>query len=314
MRQEASKSHVFLMGDLPILINRDSADVWLYRSSFNLDLAAGAPPDAYAAEGQNWGFPTPNGEVMEQNGYVWWGQRLTVAGNFYQLYRLDHVVGLFRLWSIPVGLPSDQGRFVPEDQNLWIPRGEKLLRFILEHSPLLPIGEDLGTIPPQVRATLNELGICGTKVMRWERYWDHGGAFIPIEQYSPISMTTVSTHDSEILEEWWKRHPEDARRFAEFKQWKYRPMLDPASQQAILYDSHHTASLFHINLLQEYLTLLPGLHWNSGEDERINVPGTISPRNWTYRFLPNLEQMVAHQGLRDLFKNLNLKTHLPHRE
>ncbi len=92
---------VNLKGDLPILMNVDSADVWEFRDIFNTKNRAGAPPDMFSEDGQNWGFPTYNWDVMEKNNYKWWKDRLKQASKFYHAYRIDHVLGFFRIWTIP---------------------------------------------------------------------------------------------------------------------------------------------------------------------------------------------------------------------
>jgi 4-alpha-glucanotransferase len=104
-----------LMGDLPIMIDKDSAEVWARRSVFRLDLAAGAPPDMYAALGQNWGFPIYDWEAAGRDGYSFWKERLASAEKFYSAYRIDHVLGFFRIWSLSERERSGYlGRFVPD--------------------------------------------------------------------------------------------------------------------------------------------------------------------------------------------------------
>jgi len=90
-----------LKGDIPILINEDSADVWAWRKFFDLDRRAGAPPDMFSFTGQNWGFPTYNWDKLEKDNYGWWRQRLSHASRFYHSYRIDHVLGFFRIWTVP---------------------------------------------------------------------------------------------------------------------------------------------------------------------------------------------------------------------
>lgn len=90
-----------IKGDLPILMNFDSCDVWSSRDIFNTSNRAGAPPDMFSDSGQNWGFPTYNWEVMETDDYAWWKGRLKQAAKFYHAYRIDHVLGFFRIWTIP---------------------------------------------------------------------------------------------------------------------------------------------------------------------------------------------------------------------
>jgi len=103
-----------LMGDLPILMNEDSCDVWAHQKIFNLDLSAGAPPDMYSPEGQNWGFPIYNWQAQSKDGYAWWKDRLKSAEKYYQAYRIDHVLGFFRIWaSSRTDNSSLLGRYVP---------------------------------------------------------------------------------------------------------------------------------------------------------------------------------------------------------
>jgi 4-alpha-glucanotransferase len=92
---------VALKGDIPILLNEDSADVWYNHEYFDLSMRAGAPPDGMNPEGQNWGFPVYRWDALERDGYQWWKDRLRHAAQFYQAYRIDHVLGFFRLWATP---------------------------------------------------------------------------------------------------------------------------------------------------------------------------------------------------------------------
>jgi len=92
---------VALKGDIPILLNEDSADVWAHPEYFDLSLRAGAPPDGMNPEGQNWGFPVYRWDNLAKDGYRWWKDRLGHAARFYQAYRIDHVLGFFRLWATP---------------------------------------------------------------------------------------------------------------------------------------------------------------------------------------------------------------------
>jgi 4-alpha-glucanotransferase len=117
-------------------------------------------------------------------------------------------------------------------------------------------------------------------------------------------MTTVSTHDSETLQLWWQEFPEDAKAFAAFKNWTYSPDLTQAQRLEMLSDAHHTPSLFHINLLQEYLALFPELVWPNPADERINIPGKILPTNWTYRFRLSVEEIISHVKLKQAIKQI----------
>lgn len=91
---------IVLKGDIPIMMNEDSADIWAHGQNFHLELRAGAPPDMFSSLGQNWGFPIYDWEYLEAHGFEWWRQRLKQADKFYQAYRIDHVLGFFRIWTI----------------------------------------------------------------------------------------------------------------------------------------------------------------------------------------------------------------------
>lgn len=296
VKATCDKVGIFLKGDIPILINRDSADVWLHRELFLLGFSAGAPPDMFSKEGQFWGFPLYNWQEVEKEHFAWWRTRLQVAEKLYHLYRIDHIVGFFKIWAIPMGKTAKEGFFMPQDENEWLTQGEKILRMMCEASFMLPIGEDLGAVPDSVRSMMQRLGIAGTKVLRWERRWHTDQSFIDPKEFSPLSMSCVSTHDSETLWQWWTRHPDEAH--------LGYPHATTLPRKEILKQCHSSGSLFHINLLQEYLSLFPELSWPNPDDERINIPGVILDTNWTYRFRPFLQEIISHTPLRALLEAL----------
>ena len=110
----AHSKGVIFKGDLPIGISRTSVDAWLYPELFHMDSQAGAPPDAFSADGQNWGFPTYNWEKMAEDGYAWWKSRLAKMSEYFDAFRIDHILGFFRIWEIPFGTLSGlEGYFNP---------------------------------------------------------------------------------------------------------------------------------------------------------------------------------------------------------
>ena len=110
----AHSKGIAIKGDLPIGISRDSVDAWQYPELFNLDSQAGAPPDAFSEDGQNWGFPTYNWEEMAKDGYGWWKARLGKMSEYFDAFRIDHILGFFRIWEIPLGIKSGLlGHFNP---------------------------------------------------------------------------------------------------------------------------------------------------------------------------------------------------------
>ena len=130
---EARALGVDLMGDIPILLNADSADVWHLRRFFDTERSAGAPPDMYSRYGQNWGFPLYRWDELERGDYKFWKDRLAVADQFYTLYRIDHVLGFFRIWAIGKREADGfLGHFQPE--------------FAISYPELAALGFDAGRI------------------------------------------------------------------------------------------------------------------------------------------------------------------------
>lgn len=295
---------VFLKGDVPILVSPDSADVWYHPTFFDFKHVAGSPPNRFNPEGQSWGFPLYNWKAMDEDHFEWWKKRLLTAKELYHLYRIDHIIGFFRLWAIPPHASPAQGKYIPTDPSLMEAQGRHTLEILARFTDMLPIGEDLGIVPPFISKCLKDYGIPGTKVFRWQRDWKEGGHFIPYADYDPVSMTSVSTHDLDTVRLWWQKKPEEALAYAHFKNWTYEKDLSPEKHFEILWDNHHSGSLFHINLLQEYLALVPELTWEDPEDERINYPGTVQPRNWSYRYKLPLEKILSNSQLNEKMKKI----------
>lgn len=300
----AKERQVFLMGDLPILLNQESVENWQFVECFSPDLGAGSPPDIYNEEGQNWNLPILNWDVFKKEGFSFWKERLAYAENFYDLFRIDHILGFFRIFAIPFHHPSKEGRYIPDNPPACMRQGEEVLEMVLSSTQMLPIGEDLGVVPSYVRPCLKKWGVCGTRVVRWEKEEGGENRFIDLSCYEPLSLCCVSTPDSEPLSLFWKECKEEARSFAVHKGWDYREELTAAEREELLRDSHQSASLFHVNLLQEYLALIPSFVHADPKQERINIPGTILPSNWVYRFLPSVQEIRTCQPLKDHIKKI----------
>lgn len=110
----AHKNGIIIKGDIPIGICRNSVDAWMEPQLYHMEEQAGAPPDAFATRGQNWGFPTYNWELMQQDGFTWWRKRFEQMSSYFDAFRIDHILGFFRIWSIPDhAVEAVMGRFVP---------------------------------------------------------------------------------------------------------------------------------------------------------------------------------------------------------
>ncbi len=101
-KKYAKQNNVVLKGDLPIGVSPSSVEAWMEKSNFNTDMSAGAPPDDFSVIGQNWGFPTYNWAEMAKNQYNWWKQRFATMADYFDAYRIDHILGFFRIWEVPV--------------------------------------------------------------------------------------------------------------------------------------------------------------------------------------------------------------------
>lgn len=123
----AHKNNVIVKGDIPIGVNRHSCDAWMEPALFHMDLQAGAPPDDFAVKGQNWGFPTYNWERMQQDNFEWWHKRFRQMSNYFDAFRIDHILGFFRIWSIPLhaveGLMGHFEPAIPVHMNEFARRG-----------------------------------------------------------------------------------------------------------------------------------------------------------------------------------------------
>jgi len=207
-KEYAASKGILIKGDLPILISRDSADVWAHPGYFKLDFAAGAPPDMYCSKGQRWGVPTYDWEKIAADGYKYIREKLRYAENFYDILRIDHVVGLFRIWSIPSDEPAEneglKGFFDPSDENVWDAHGRRILSAMMESTKMLLCAEDLGMIPKTCPETLKEFGIPGNEVERWVKDWSVTHDFLAPGKYRDISVAMLSTHDTTNWAAWWE--------------------------------------------------------------------------------------------------------------
>ncbi|MGM9804722.1 MAG: 4-alpha-glucanotransferase [Muribaculaceae bacterium] len=158
VRNYAHQHHVVLKGDIPIGISAVSVDAWLYPHLFHMDCQAGAPPDDFSIMGQNWGFPTYNWEVMQLDGYKWWKNRFRKMAEYFDAYRIDHILGFFRIWQIPTeSVHGLLGMFYPAlpytademryNYDFWMNKERFTKPFIHESF----LGEYFGEYTPEVK-------------------------------------------------------------------------------------------------------------------------------------------------------------------
>lgn len=324
---------VVLMGDVPIGVSYYSSDVFSRREIFDLSWSGGAPPervfksDPFTEKwGQNWGIPHYRWDVLRGCNYDWWRQRVATVQSVFHLFRIDHVLGFYRIFSFP-WRPQRNGEFLlldeasarercggrlpgflprgddtPEDRAANRAGGELLLKMVLEEvGAYALVGEDLGVVPDYVRPSLASLGIAGFKIPLWETRGD--GSLIPGGEYDRLSLATYATHDHDPLRTMWE---------------KWTDILERAGSDAGLHDEAASVRnqmqrlldfagtgweagvLPYDDRLREALlkTLFDSNSWMAvamitdlfGTSERFNVPGAVADSNWTRR----LDDPVAH--------------------
>ena len=152
----AHKKGIIVKGDIPIGVSPNSCDVWVDPSLYNVNEQAGAPPDDFAVKGQNWGFPTYNWKKMQEDDFAWWRKRFTQMNNYFDSFRIDHILGFFRIWSIPVdAVQGILGRFVPaipvhitefEKNRIWFDHTRYCKPFITENILQQTFGENSAAV------------------------------------------------------------------------------------------------------------------------------------------------------------------------
>nr|WP_253182089.1 4-alpha-glucanotransferase [Cellulosimicrobium cellulans] len=180
---------VGIMHDLAVGVHPEGADVWANRGVLATGVSVGAPPDMYNQQGQNWSQPPWHPKELARAGYAPYRDMLRTVLRHAGAIRIDHIIGLFRLWWIPGGARADAGAYVRYDHEALI----GILCLEAHRAGAVVIGEDLGVFEPWVRDYLAERGVLGTSVLWFERTED--GAPLPPEDYRPLTLATVTTHD-----------------------------------------------------------------------------------------------------------------------
>jgi len=274
LRAYAHEKGVGIIGDLPIYVAMDSADVWAEPRYFQLDErgvpaeVAGVPPDSFNAGGQLWGNPLYDWEAMKQDGYRWWIRRIDGAAHLYDILRIDHFRGLESYWAVPYGETTAQnGRWVKGP-------GMDLLRVLTGWFPNIQfIAEDLGFLTPEVHQLLEESGFPGMKVLEFAFDAREPGNYLP-HTYTPHCVCYAGTHDNAPLMA-WKDEADPAGIAAARQYWGLHE--EEGFYWGVLRGGQSSVAELFIAQMQDYLGL--------GAEARMNTPGILGG-NWQWRLLP----------------------------
>ena len=282
LRRHCHARHMKIMGDVPIFVAHDSADVWAHPELFRLDetgrptVVAGVPPDYFSATGQLWGNPLYRWDEMARTGYSWWIERMRSTLSVVDLIRLDHFRGFEAYWEIPASAPTAA-------TGQWV-KGPGAALFDALHSALgtLPIvAENLGVITPEVEALRERYGFPGMAILQFAFGGDpQGSTFIP-HNYSRDRVVYTGTHDNDTVVGWWTSGVGDSTRTLEEveaeREFARRYMHSDGRE--IHWDFIRTllGSVAELAIvpLQDVLGL--------GSEARMNVPARPSG-NWRWRF------------------------------
>ncbi|MEV5314806.1 MULTISPECIES: 4-alpha-glucanotransferase [unclassified Streptomyces] len=182
---------VGVVHDLAVGVHPGGADAWAQQDCFAAGMSVGAPPDAFNARGQDWGLPPWRPDRLAATGYAPYRSLLRALFRYAGALRIDHVMGLFRLWWVPQGQPPTEGTYVRYDAEAML----AVLVLEASRAGAVVIGEDLGTVEPGVRERLRERGVLGTSVLWFERDWDGDGRPLPPEAWRADCLATATTHD-----------------------------------------------------------------------------------------------------------------------
>jgi 4-alpha-glucanotransferase len=273
LRAHAASRGIAIMGDAPIFVAHDSADVWANPGLFQLGedgrptAVAGVPPDYFSDLGQLWGNPLYRWDALAADGYAWWVARVRALFTLVDRVRLDHFIGFTRCWAVPAGAPDARtGRFEPGP-------GAELFRALERELGRLPIvAEDLGVLTPEVETLRDTFAFPGMKVLQFAFAGGADNPFLP-HHHLPNGVVYTGTHDNDTLVGWWASASEAERHQA--RRYLASPLRDPAWD--LLRVAMASVSDTCIVPAQDLLDL--------GNEARMNFPGRPSG-NWSWRLEP----------------------------
>jgi 4-alpha-glucanotransferase len=317
VKSYAEERGVGLMGDIPFGVSYYSVDVYSRRDEFALEWSGGAPPEPYFKEdeftqkwGQNWGIPLYRWDVMRTRNLAWWRQRVRGVRKIFHVFRIDHVLGFYRIYAFPwrpernpefLPLSRDEMRertggaipqFYPRDDSTWKNceanrrEGEEYLRVVLEESgDTRVVGEDLGTVPHYVRPSLRSLGVATFKIPQWENYDD--GRSIAGSDYQRVSVATYATHDHKPLRALWQEAFAKTGAIARQAQHDLAKIAAftgvPPPNAETDFDNDFYAPVMEALFRSDSWIAIVMITDLLARKDRFNVPGTAANTNWSRR-------------------------------
>ncbi len=275
LRAYAAERGVRILGDIPIFVAHDSADVWAHPELFHLDEAgeptvvAGVPPDLFSPTGQRWGNPLYRWEVLQSREFDWWRARIRVLLELVDRIRLDHFRGLEACWTIPASCPTaEEGEWVPVPGEAFLERLRQELG-----DPLPLVAEDLGFITPAVEALRDRFGLPGMRILQFAFGEGPENEHLP-HNHPRRCVVYPGTHDNDTAVGWYRSAPRRVRRHLR-RYVGVRRIADPAWTLIRL----ALASVAELAVIpvQDLLSL--------GSEARMNVPGRPDG-NWRWRLEP----------------------------
>lgn len=272
LRSYAHANSVRIIGDVPIYVPYDSADVWSAPKWFQLDedmtptAVAGCPPDAFSDDGQLWGNPLYRWDALKEDGYRWWMDRLAAAGKLYDVVRLDHFRGFEAYWSVPYGDTTARN-------GQWLKGpGLDFMNTVKEQLPQISmIAEDLGFLTQEVLDLRDESGFPGMKILEFAFDSREPSEYLP-HTYPRNSVCYTGTHDNMTMRQWFETATPDAIAYATeyMRLTEYEGLV-----WGVIRTAFSSVSDLCVIQMQDLLNL--------GGEARMNFPGTLTNANWTWR-------------------------------
>ncbi|MEU7479572.1 4-alpha-glucanotransferase [Lentzea sp. NPDC042327] len=281
---------VGVIHDLPVGVHPGGADTFADPDAFAIDVKVGAPPDAFSADGQDWGLPPWRPDKLAETGYRPFRQVLRSVLRHADGIRIDHVAGLWRLWWIPPGEPPSRGTYVHYDADAML----GVLALEAYRAGAVVVGEDLGTVEPVVTKTLQENGMLTSAVLYFQRdYYAEGHPLVPPAQWNPKAMASISTHDLPTAATFFAG--EDGPDFDELMR---AEGIDPGDRVAGAHELlAHAPCALVLTSPQDAL----------GDTRQPNVPGTVDEHpNWRIPLPVPLDEFFPL--VRDITRPLRQRT------